>query len=302
MTISRLFKYAGLLTVAIAFQGRTTSAQETSPPRARQPLAAAALQATPAAVPFSSANAAETRQELTELFGQYPPTLVWALQIDPTLMTNKEYLAPYPALGAFLSKHPEILRNPAYFLGNPRGPGFRQGFDFNNARSPEEEVARELAVPTTLTIVFVTVIIAIAGIVKAAMEQSRWNRASKAQNDIHLKLMERFTSSEDLLAYIQSPAGKRFFESTPLLNASRTVAAPFNSILWSVQTGVVLLLGGLGLNYATYHISYLVSQPLFVLSILGISVGAGFLVSALASYLISARMGLFHATSEAPRT
>src|SRR5215831_8696747 len=145
MTISRIFKYAGLLAVAVTLQGRAASAQETNPRRPRQPLAAA-LQATPV-VPFPSANAGETRQEFMELLGQYPPTLVWALQIDPTLMTNKEYLSPYPAVGAFLSKHPEILRNPSYFLGNAKGP-FRTDFNPNNARSMEEEVAREVAVPT----------------------------------------------------------------------------------------------------------------------------------------------------------
>jgi hypothetical protein len=298
MKISRIFKYAGFLAVAAALQVRAASAQQPNARKARQPLTMA-LQATPP-VPFSNANASETRQELTELLGQYPPTLVWALQIDPTLMTNKEYLAPYPALGAFLSKHPEVLRNPTYFLGNIRGPGFKPAF--NNAPASDVEITREVAVPTAVCIVLVSVIIALAGIVKAAIEHSRWNRASKAQNEMHLKLMDRLTSSEDLLAYIQSPAGKRFFESGPLLNAGRAVAAPFNSILWSVQTGVVLMLGGLGLNYATYHISYLVSQPLFVLSILGISVGAGFIVSALASYLISMRMGLFQGTSEAPRS
>jgi ABC-type Fe3+-siderophore transport system permease subunit len=298
MTISRLFKYAAILAVTVALPAGTAAGQDTNTRIVRKPLAAA-LQATPA-VPLSNTNAAETLQEFTELLGQYPPTLVWALQIDPTLMTNKEYLAPYPALGAFLSKHPEILRNPTYFLGNPKGPGFRPGF--NNAPSSDAEVARQLAVPTAVCIVLVSVTIALAGIVKAAIEHSRWNRASKAQNEIHVKLMERFTSSEDLLAYIQSPAGRRFFESGPLVNAGRAIAAPFNSILWSVQTGVVLLLGGFGLNYATYHISYLVSQPLFVLSVLGISVGAGFIVSAFASYLISMRMGLFQGTSEAPRS
>ena len=40
----------------------------------------------------------------------------------------------------------------------------------------------------------------------------RWQRLTKTQTDAHSKLLDRLTSHEDLLAYIQSPAGKRFLE------------------------------------------------------------------------------------------
>ena len=39
-------------------------------------------------------------------------------QRDPSLLTRADYLAPYPVLWAFLQKHPEIARNPSFFLGN----------------------------------------------------------------------------------------------------------------------------------------------------------------------------------------
>src|SRR5262245_25457287 len=62
-------------------------------------------------------NAPETRQRLQELMRQYPPSVYEVLRADPTLLTRADYLAPYPALIAFLQQHPEIARNPSYFLG-----------------------------------------------------------------------------------------------------------------------------------------------------------------------------------------
>ena len=44
----------------------------------------------------------------------------------------------------------------------------------------------------------------------------RWSRLSKIQTDVHNKLLDRFTSNEDLLAYIQTPVGRKFLESAPI--------------------------------------------------------------------------------------
>jgi hypothetical protein len=272
-------KLAGLLLLITAIQTRPAAAQ-VNPPN-----------------PVQDANAAETRERLTELLAQYPPTLVRTLQIDPTLLTNKEYLQTYPALSRFLASHPEISRAPTYFLGVLKGPGLGfQGYTPSNG----EAIAREVVTPVAVSFVLVTVALSIGWIIKSVIEHTRWNRMIKNQSEIHLKLMERFTSSEDLLAYIQSPAGRRFLESAPVLGM--TPAAPVNSILWSMQAGVVLALGGIGLNYATYHLSYTVGEPLFVLGVLAMSVGGGFILSALISYVISQRMGLIRRTSETPPT
>jgi hypothetical protein len=60
-------------------------------------------------------------------------------------------------------------------------------------------------------------------------------------------------SNEDLLAYIQTPVGRRFLESAPLpiASAAQPPAAPFNRILWSGQAGLVLAAGGLGLLFVS---------------------------------------------------
>jgi hypothetical protein len=251
----------------------------------------------PAAAPnLINANASDTRGQLSELMNQYPPTLLRVLQTDPALLQNKDYLSPYPALAAFVSKHPEILHNATYFLGSPRefgGPVYG-----NDAREITREVATDLSISTVL----ITIVFAITWILRSVIEHRRWAQLHKTQTEVHSRVMDRLTSSEDLLAYIQSPAGKRFLEFAPVDIGAGTAGPMLSRILWSVQAGLVLGLAGVGLSYASRHIPYQVSQPFFVLGMLGMAVGAGFILSAFASYIIARNMGLVHGTSETPPT
>jgi len=69
-------------------------------------------------------NARQTRDQLREILQQYPPSLADVLQLDPSLLTKEDYVAPYPALAAFLKQHAEIAHNPSFFLGGPRPAAF----------------------------------------------------------------------------------------------------------------------------------------------------------------------------------
>jgi uncharacterized membrane protein len=64
-------------------------------------------------------------------------------------------------------------------------------------------------------------------------------------------------------------------------------------ILWSVQVGVVLGAGALGLLFVSNRVIDEVAQPLFAIGVLALAIGAGFVVSAGASFLLSRRLGLF---------
>jgi hypothetical protein len=124
---------------------------------------------------------------------------------------------------------------------------------------------------------------------------------SKVQAEVHNKLMDRFTANEDLLAYIQTPAGKRFLDFAPIAldGAPRAVSAPVGRILWSVQVGLVLAAAGFGLEYVSNSIEKTVAQPLFAMGVLAISIGLGFVISAVVSYVLSRRLGLWE-TAAAP--
>jgi len=67
-------------------------------------------------------DAERTKRELGQLLERYPPTLRNVLELDPTLLSNQPYLAPYPALVSFLNAHPEIARSPSFYVGEPPQP------------------------------------------------------------------------------------------------------------------------------------------------------------------------------------
>ena len=137
-------------------------------------------------------------------------------------------------------------------------------------------------------------------LVKTLVDYRRWNRLTRVQTDVHTKLVDRFTANEDLLAYIQSPAGAKFLESSPIsLDAGpRSVGAPLGRILWSVQAGLVVTAAGIGLQVVSERVVTEVAQPLRALGVLGVALGAGFVISAVISYFISRRLGLIEPTAK----
>jgi hypothetical protein len=237
------------------------------------------------------ADAERTREALNQLLEKYPPALGRVLKLDPSLMNNPGYLAPYPGLGAFLSQHPEITRNPDYFLERVHSPNYN--YDNDPARRKREEMLAVLA-GFAAFLVFLVVTSVLVWIIRMIVNHRRWNRLSKVQYEVHNKLLDRFTSNEDLLAYVQTPAGKRFLESAPipLQDEAPMLSAPFSRILWSVQAGVVLTIAGLGLLYVSTRFIDEPAQFFMVIGVLSVALGGGFIVSAAAAYVLSRKLGL----------
>jgi hypothetical protein len=231
-------------------------------------------------------DAQRTREELSQLLDRYPPALRGVLGLDPSLLSNQAYLAPYPALVAFLNAHPEVARNPSFYAGmNVERPA-RQ----DRGAQVMEEVLGGLAGFTG----FAMVIGLLIWVIRTVLDYRRWNRLTKVQTDVHTKLVDRFTSNDELLAYVQSPAGSKFLESSPItLDAGpRSVGAPLGRILWSVQAGLVLAALGIGLQMVDGRVSEEAAEPLRVLGVLCIALGTGFVISAIISFVISHRLGL----------
>jgi hypothetical protein len=250
---------------------------------------------------FDEANARETRDRLVRILRQYPPTLVQVLRADPSLLKNDAYLAPYPGLAAFLAQHQEIAHNPAYFVGDPGV--FRE----DSALGMKLRFIDQAMAGTAILIGFLGLISVLGWLLKTFIDERRWLRVSRVQSDVHMKLLDRFTSNEDLLTYIQTPAGRRFLEAAPLpLAAARTTSAPVSRILWSVQAGLVAGLAGAGLLYSSAHLAAgggdlaEISSFLFVVGMITLAVGTGFVLSAVVAYFLSRRLGLFEPPVVAP--
>ena len=255
----------------------STAAMAQTPPTPVSPVAP------PAAM---DSDSGPTRNELQGLLRRYPPQVASVLRLDPTLLGNQAYMSNYPALATFIGQHPEVAHNPRYFFGgdDDRGPG---GYT----------IGREIMSDIGGFMVFVIMTSVGVWVVKTIVEQRRWNRLSTIQTEVHSKLMDRFTSNEELLAYLQSSAGKRFLESAPLpLDAGpRAVSAPVGRILWSVQAGLVMIALGLGFDIVSLRVSSAAAAPLYGIGVTSLLVGLALLVSAAAFYVLSRKFGLLQA-------
>jgi hypothetical protein len=251
----------------------------------RQPAPAAVRQ-----VPVEDPNANETRDQLMQLLEKYPPSLARVLKLDPSLLGNSEYLAPYPALAAFLDQHPGVEHNPGFFLERINVGQNDQPRETNASRLWQSMIDWFGGI-SVAAIILTT----LAWLIRTFVDYRRWYRLSKVQAEAHHKLLDRLTSNEELLAYLQSGAGSRFLESAPItLDAgSRPLGAPVSRIMWSMQVGLVLAAGGFGLQYVSNRVDSVVAQPFMAMGILGVALGIGFVGSAIISYVISRRLGLF---------
>lgn len=239
-------------------------------------------------------DAREVREKFEELLRKLPPSVGRVLRNDPSLMGNEPYMATYPALSAFIKQHPEIRTNPGFFLEQV---GSHEFWSPSPPATKEEQAMRLWnGMFDTISIAFVmlTITFALAWLVRTVIEYRRWNRASKVHTEVHNKLLDRFTANDDLMAYIQTPAGRRFLEAAPLsLETPKPVGAPFGRILWSLQAGIVVAVGALGLLFVSGRVIEEVAQPLFAVGMIALAVGVGFVASAGASLLLSRRLGLF---------
>jgi ABC-type Fe3+-siderophore transport system permease subunit len=256
---------------------------------AQAPATATSIPPATTTTVVTDADSHETREAFDSVLRRYPSEVSRVLKLDPSLMTNQSYLANYPALASFLSQHPEVAHSPAFYLSSISIP--EDGVRENGS----ERVWRATMEGVTIFGVFALATSVLIWLVRTVIDHRRWSRVSKVQADVHNKLMDRFTANDDLLAYIQTPAGKRFLESAPLaLDAGpRAVSAPIGRIIWSVQVGLILAAAGVGLQIVSRSIEKTVSQPLFAMGILGVSIGAGFVLSAIVSYILSRKLGLW---------
>src|SRR5438045_570561 len=131
------------------------------------------------------------------------------------------------------------------------------------------------------------ILAALTWLIRMLVDHRCWSRLSHVQTDLHNKLLDRFSSNEELLAYIQTPAGKRILDSVLIaMEAERSLVAPISRILWSVQIGLVLSVGGIGVKMVSLGLSFDAVQLLAALGVIALSVGIGFVVLAVASHIL----------------
>jgi hypothetical protein len=240
--------------------------------------------------PVSQMDAQGTREALMRILENHPPSVGRVLKLDPSLMRSETYLASYPELRDFLAQHDEIPQNAQFYL-----EGIRIGQNDNyQPRSQKLELLAGILAGFAAFIAAGIIFGTLIWLIRTVLDQRRWSRLSKIQAEVHSKLMDRFSSNDELLTYVQTPSGRRFLESgpSPLQEAGPAMAAPIARILWSMQIGAVLLVTGMGLLFLSSRALFEAQEFFYIAGCMSTAVGAGFLVSAVAAYVLSRRLGL----------
>jgi hypothetical protein len=232
-----------------------------------------------------------TREQLRETLHRLPPEVGRVLKIDSSLWTNEAYVSNYPVLAAFLARHPEVAKNPQFYVRGLWIPTFDEAPPDTAALRMWRQIMEGFFILFGISISIITFV----WLVRKAIEHRRWSRLTRIQTDVHNKLLDRFQSNEEVLRYIQTSAGRRFLEAAPIpLDAEpRAISAPVSRVLWSLQAGVILGAAGLGLKAVSFSVEKDVASALSALGVLAMAIGAGFIVSAALSYIVSRRMGIW---------
>jgi len=143
-------------------------------------------------------------------------------------------------------------------------------------------------------LVFVCILGALLWLTHVLLENRRWNRIFKLQTDVHGRLIERFGTSQEVLTYMSTDAGKRFLEATPIavgFERQAPVPSPVAKVLTPLQIGVVMTLLGIGLLSLRHSIAD-GGSALLVIGVVVLMPGLGFILSAGITWVLAKHLGL----------
>lgn len=286
--------------------GQAASLQAAKAPVA--PRAAAAQVAASAGVMGvpSDSVLAETREQLLSLL-RMSPILTQVVQTDPSVLTDQEYVGrTNPALAEFLVQHPEVTRNPDFYLfanfppqhGRNVSPLRRRVGEgnYNDTRNEDAESRRRFMLNVLQVPTFIVILAMLIWLIRILLENRRWSRVFRMQTEVHSKLLERFANSEDLLHYMESEPGKRFLEAAPIpveYGRNQRLPGGLARVLGPLQIGIVLALLGVGLLVLQRSRKLEeISAALLVMGTVALMPGVGFIISSLISWRISEQLGL----------
>ena len=192
---------------------------------AAAPLAVAQTHAAaaPTAQAPSEKDVADVQEQMLHLL-RLSPTMTAAVAADPSLLADQPYVArSNPELAQFMASHPDIARNPEFYLFGKLNPSDRRRDqalqrviwpDLTPPQQQEPNAPRVIEKMTPIIIV-PAMFLAFFWIIRIFVDSRRWNRTFKQQSEIHGRLIEKLGTSQELVAYMETEAGKRFLMASP---------------------------------------------------------------------------------------
>jgi hypothetical protein len=262
-------------------------------------LSAGAIPAT-----SSHADSSAIQDQLLKLL-RLSPTLTTVVARDPSLLSDQQYVTrSNPELAQFLVAHPEVARNPGFYLFSHLNQGrgraaeeLEQSVWPDLVPAPQQDSAINELVSGPLSAILGGIILlgSFLWMLRMFLENRRWSRIFRLQTEVHTKLIDRFGSNQELLTYMGTEAGRRFLEAAPIpvdfSHDQQRVPNAVARVLTPLQIGIVLTLLGIGLLMLRYSVSDL-ATPLLVFGIVVLMPGLGFIISAGITWFLAGRLGL----------
>jgi len=256
---------------------------------------------------LSDKDVAATQRQLIELL-RLSPTLTTVVSHDPSLLADQEYVSRNnPQLAAFLTAHPEVARNPDFYLFTRMKPGdgspdealeravWPEVYRMQPQHSGFDNLLSDMAPVFGISVFMAAVLWGL----RIFVENRRWSRIFKLQSEVHGRLIDKFSTSQELAAYMETEAGKRFLEAAPIpvnLDSGQRVPNAVARVLTPIQIGTVLVLLGIGF-FLLRHASPDFETPMLVLGVVALMPGIGFILSAGVTWVLASRLGLMPAAT-----
>jgi hypothetical protein len=132
-----------------------------------------------------------------------------------------------------------------------------------------------------------------AWVILTLLANRRLTNAARIQAELQTRLLDKLGTSQELLAYLESPAGQRLAQAVTLERGN-----PYRRILGSVQRGLILTVVGGALLALRGQLGAEDVHGLTFVGAIGMSLGIGFLASAYMAYRLSKAWGLLGTPGE----
>jgi hypothetical protein len=250
----------------------------------------------------SEKDVADTQDQLLHLL-RLSPTMTAAVAADPSLLADQPYVSrSNPELAQFMASHPDIARNPEFYLFSNLNPSDRrrdkalERVIWPDRAPPDYQPSQASAIMHDLVpiILFPVFFLAVVWVVRIFVDSRRWNRTFKQQSEIHGRLIEKLGTSQELVAYMETEAGKRFLMASPIAPGpefGQRMPNTVSRVLTSLSTGIVVALLGVGFLLLR-NAGPNTSEPMLITGTILLMPGIGFILSAGVTWVLARRLGL----------
>jgi hypothetical protein len=195
-----------------------------------------------------------------------------------------------------------VARNPEFYLFtrvNPEDRSPDQALEravWPDLVQPQRDSwsASDVLQPITIMVAFACFLAALVWLVRQFLENRRWGRIFKLQSEVHGRLIDKFSSNQELAGYMETEAGKRFLEAAPIpvsFEQEQRMPNAIARVLTPLQIGIVLVLLGIGF-FMLRNVRTEMHEAMLVLGTIALMPGLGFIISAGITWVLAGRLGL----------